>query len=57
MPEAREETPISAYNSTSITAYARHALPGRGILRQDRKGFAYLELPARFTTEIPPPHP
>jgi hypothetical protein len=54
MLEAQEEMPVPVYNSASICAYARYKLPKKGILRQDRKGFVYLELPDNFITEIFP---
>lgn len=54
MSEAKEGMPATVYNSASICAYSRYALPKKGILRQDQEGFVYLELPDDFVTEIFP---
>jgi hypothetical protein len=52
IPEFKEEMLTAVYNSVSICAYARYALPKKGILRQDHEGFVYLELSDNFITEI-----
>lgn len=52
--EAKEDIPKAVYNSPSICAYARCALPKKGILRQDNQGFVYLELPNDFITTLFP---
>ncbi|MBS0603890.1 MAG: hypothetical protein JSS60_02505 [Verrucomicrobia bacterium] len=54
MSEVKEDLPSPIYNSASISAYARAALPQKGILRQDHEGFVYLELPDEYITELSP---
>jgi hypothetical protein len=54
MSETKEEMPSIVYNSASVCAYVRNALPQKGILRQDHEGFVYLELPDHFITDIFP---
>ena len=52
--EAKEDLPAVVYNSASICAYARCALPKKGTLRQDKEGFVYLELPDAFIEDLVP---
>jgi hypothetical protein len=52
--EAKEDLPATVYNSASICAYARCALPKKGTLRQDSDGFVYLELTDAFISDLVP---
>lgn len=52
--EAKEDLPAVVYNSASICAYARCALPKKGKLSQDKEGFVYLELPDAFIADLVP---
>jgi hypothetical protein len=54
MAETREAAPAPVANSAIISAYARQALPRKGVLRQGQDGYVYLELPDTFITEIYP---
>ncbi len=54
MAETREAMPVPVSNSAMISAYARQALPRKGVLRQGQDGYVYLELSDDFINDIYP---